>query len=277
MSVAAAPTAASRVSSIAALFRRDLRIQMTYHFQLALRLVEVAFFLGVAYYVSKLVVDPPELASYGGSYFDFVVVGLAITTFATLGLSVFTTAIGDEQRTGTLELLLASPVSVSVLLAGGFAVPLILSALEAGLYLGIGAGLLGEGFGLGAALLAVPLMLATLASFCAFGILSASFIVLTKRGDPFTLPATYATSLLSGALFPVSLLPEPLQWLAHAFPAFYGITGIREVLLAGAGFSDIVGELLVLIGFGIVLIPFSLAVMRRALRIARVTGTLGTY
>jgi len=274
---AASSSAASRIASVAALFRRDLRIQMTYHFQLALRLVEVAFFLGVAYYVSELVVDSPELESYGGNYFDFLVVGLAITTFATLGLSVFTTAIGDEQRTGTLELLLASPTSVSVLLAGGFAVPLILSVVEAALYFGIGAGFLGAGFGLGAALLAVPLVLATLASFCAFGILSASFIVLTKRGDPFTLPATYATSLLSGALFPVTLLPAPLQWLAHAFPAYYGINGIRKLLLAGAGFSDVAGDLLVLIGFGLVLIPLSLAVMRRALRIARVTGTLGTY
>ena len=95
-------------------------------------------------------------------------------------------------------------------------------------------------------ILGLPVLALTLATFCAFGIVGASFSCSVKRGDPLTLPLLQLTSILSGALFPVSVLPQPVEVLARAFPAYYGINGLREALIGRGAWSDVWPDLVVL-------------------------------
>jgi ABC-2 type transport system permease protein len=126
-------------------------------------------------------------------------------------------------------------------------------------------------------LLAFPLFLLTLASFCAFGIVGASIAVLAKRGDPLSGPLIQATAVLSGALFPVSVFPPALELLARCFPAYYGINGLREALLGGGGWDDIAPDLAVLAAFVVVLLPLSVWIFDSALAASRRAGILGNY
>ncbi len=155
---------------------------------------------------------------YGGDYFGFAMVGLAVMSVARLGISTFTQNISREQTIGTLEVLLATPTRVPVLLAGSFVFPLVLTSIDMVLCLGVGLGVLGDGLRLIGVVYAVPFLLLTLASFCAFGIVGASLLVLIKRGDPLTAPLTKLTSILSGALFPVSTFPVALRCWRGPFP-----------------------------------------------------------
>lgn len=75
----------------------------------------------------------------------------------------------------------------------------------------------------------------------------------------------------------MSVLPGWLQAVGKLGPAYYGLRAMRSTLLGGAGFADITGDLLVLGVFATVLLPLSLAFFSRALRVARISGTLGTY
>jgi ABC-2 type transport system permease protein len=102
-------------------------------------------------------------------------------------------------------------------------------------------------------------------------------VVLAKRGDPLTGPLTQLTAVLSGALFPVTVFPPAIQLLARAFPAFYGINGLRDAILGSGGWRDVVPDLHVLVGFAIVLVPLSLWCFNRAVAAARRAGTLGNY
>jgi ABC-2 type transport system permease protein len=145
------------------------------------------------------------------------------------------------------------------------------------LYLTIGLGVLGAGVSLFGVLWAVPLLALTLTSFCAFGIAGASIVVLAKRGDPLAAPLMQLTTVLSGALFPVSVFPGPLQALAHAFPAFYGINGLRDALLGDGGWRALAPDLLVLTCFAVVLVPASMWLFSRAVAAAKRAGTLGNY
>jgi hypothetical protein len=52
---------------------------------------------------------------------------------------------------------------------------------------------------------------------------------------------------------------------------------MRSALLTGGGLTDIAGDLVVLAAFAAVLVPVSLVCFARAVRIARISGTLGTY
>ena len=101
--------------------------------------------------------------------------------------------------------------------------------------------------------------------------------MLSKRGDPFTPVITQLTNFLSGALFPVAVLPAALQVVAHLLPPYYALRVLRGALLQGDSIIDVGGDYLILVGFAVVMLPLSLMVLRRALQTARATGTLGSY
>ena len=270
-------SARDQLVRIAAVARRDLRKERTYQFRYVMWLFELAFTGIVVFHVGKLITDTPALSAYRGRYFDFAMVGLAMMSVARLGVGTFSANILAEQSAGTLEILLVSPIRLGVFLAGSFIVPLLLTAVDLALYFGLGIGIVGHGLSGFGLVLAVPLVALTLATFCAFGILGAALGVLVKRGDPVSGPLLQLTSIMSGALFPVSVFPSPIRALARAFPAFYGITGVREALLGGAGVRDVLPEFVVLVCFVAVLLPLSLVAFERALAIARRTGVLASY
>lgn len=262
---------------VRAVARRDMTIELSYHFQLLLRLTQVVFLSMSIYYVSKLVGDPAELEQYGGDYFEFALTGMIVLSFASLGLVTFSRSVSDEQRMGTLEVLLSSPARPGVLLAGAFAVPLLITTAQIATYLGVAVAFFGARFPIDGVLLAVPVLAVTALTFCAFGVFSAGFIILTKRGDPITAVGAQVTTFFAGALFPVDLLPGPIQALTRLVPAYYGLEGVRSAMLGHANVADVASDLLIVGGFAIVLVPVSLAVFSRALANARMTGTLGNY
>jgi ABC-2 type transport system permease protein len=243
-----------------------------------LQLLDFVYAAILAFYVGRLFdTVPAELTQFGGDYFDFAMVGLAVMSIAGLGIGTFNDTITREQTLGTLEVLLVTPTPVPVLLAGSLVLPLILTLIDVALYVGIGIGVFGNGLTLSGVLWAFPLFLLTLASFCAFGIVGASFAVLAKRGDPLSGPLIQVTAILSGALFPVSVFPPALELLARCFPAYYGINGLREALLGGGGWSEIGPDLAVLAAFAVVLLPLSVWIFVRALAASRRAGLLGNY
>lgn len=268
----------SMLDQVAAVARRDLRIQLTYPLQLLLLVANVPFVLFTYFFLGQLVGEPTDLSRYAGGYFEFALIGFVVMSFATVGISAFSQSIIAEQRAGTLEVLLASPEGrLGPLLSGSLVVPIGLATIQAVLLFTIGIAVSDSPYDVGGILLAVPLLLLTILTFCAFGIGSAASIVLTKRGDPFSTLLLTATNLVAGALFPVALLPGPLRLAARLFPAFYGFEGMREVLLAGAGAREIAPELAVLVGFVAVLLPLSVRMFSRAVDVGRVTGTLASF
>lgn len=262
---------------VRAIARRDALLQLSYQFNL-LTFFSTAFFSAfLAYFVSDLVGDSEDLSRYDGSYFDFVIVGLALTSYAALGVAAFTRQIQQEQGAGTLEVLLGGPTRLGTLLAGGFVVPLALTTIEVAAVIAVGMGLLGVGLTVEAVLLSVPIVVLTVANFCAMGIVSAALVLLVKRGDPISGPLYQATLILSGALFPIELFPAWLEVIARLTPAYYGVRGMREAMLTDAGLSGTVDEMLVLTGFVIILLPLAVRLFGRSIVAAKRYGVLGSY
>lgn len=264
-------------AKLMAIARRDALIQVSYQFDL------FSFFTGalsaafLAYYVGALIDGAEPLASYSGSYFDFVVAGIALTSYAGFGVSTFTSQMMSEQGAGTLEVLLSGPSRLGVLLAGGMAVPLLLTTIEAGLLVGVGIGFFGTGLSISGVLASLPIVAATVASFCALGFASAGLTLLAKRGDPISGPLFQLTLLMSGAVFPIELYPGWLEVLCRATPGYYGVRGLREALLTDGGAAATIDELIVLLGFGVVLIPLGLWTFGRAVSKAKALGVLSSY
>jgi ABC-2 type transport system permease protein len=260
---------------LGALARRDLKVELSYHFQFGLRLFNIVFAFTMFYVLGGLVGDQPELAGLNGGYTEFVVVGLLLAGFANACTTAFNRAITEAQADDTLEILLSTPTPFATMLGGTLTVPVMLSAVDSAVYLLLTFLVVGSSITWSGLIVAFPVLVLVLGTFAALGIVSASVIVLTKRGDPFSTLAVQVSNLLAGAMFPVTVMPEVLQALARLVPAFYALRSIRAALLADAGFADVAGDLLILLAFNVVLLPLALGSFRRAVAIARTTGTLG--
>ena len=71
--------------------------------------------------------------------------------------------------------------------------------------------------------------------------------------------------LLSGFIFPIENMPEPIQWLTYAMPMRYFLTIVRGIMLKGVGLPILWPQVLALAGFGVVVFLASLAAFRTRL------------
>ena len=257
-------------------FSRDLSIARTYRISFLLEIVEALFGTAMFYYVGRFV-DSPQLQQalpQGGSYFAFSLVGFVFLDYMNASLDTFDRSLEEARNAGTLEHLLVTQTSLPVIVAGSAIYPFAATTLRIAVYLAWGALLFG--FPLHAAnwLTVAVVLLATLLAFSGLGILSASYLLIFKRGNPAKWFMLGLSSVAGGMLFPVSILPDWLQILARLNPVTYALDAMRAALLAGAGFSGIWRPLAVLLLFAAVLLPSSMAIFAWALRRTKITGTL---
>jgi ABC-2 type transport system permease protein len=263
-------------AQVMAIARRDMIIEISYHFALAARVFSIGATVATYFFIARIV-DPNQLKSYSGQYFEFVLIGLLLGALSGVGLGAFTETINSEQASGTLEVLLATPTALPTLFVGSLLVPLGFALIEIVIVFGIAIIFLGADFQAQGMLTAALAMPPTLALFAAIGAMSAAFIVLSKRGDPFTPLVTQSTNFLAGALFPIAVLPAFLQGVAHILPPYYALEVLRAGLINGEPISAVWPDYLILIGFAVVLLPLSVLALKKALKVARVTGTLASY
>ena len=104
--------------------------------------------------------------------------------------------------------------------------------------------------------------------------LAAAATVVFKRGGSVVTVAVFGMTFISGALFPISLLPSWLQPIGQAMPTASALDGLREALYGG---GEVWSEALVLAGWAVVLLPLSLWLFGLAVDKARAQGALAQY
>ena len=78
------------------------------------------------------------------------------------------------------------------------------------------------------ALLAVPAALLIGLAFAAFGFAITTFMKTWQQLDLVSF-ALLPMFLLSATFFPITVYPEPLQWLIQAFPLYHGVELLRQL------------------------------------------------
>lgn len=262
---------------IRALATRDWRIAKTYPVQLAGRYPLALISIGTFFFISKLIESTTvRLGDFNATYFDFVIVGLLISGFSLSATRAFIGPISSEQSTGTLELLLGSPARSGSLLLGLSVTPFSLGLGDIAVYVLLGLIVLGSGFSSSGLLTLIPVLILVWIVFAAFGVFSAGMTVITKRGDPIGILVTNISNLLAGSLFPVAILPRPLEVLSFLIPTRYALDASRAALLGSAPITAVLPELAVLFIAALILVPLSMVFFRWSVNTARTTGTLTT-
>ncbi|MER3458039.1 MAG: ABC transporter permease, partial [Chloroflexota bacterium] len=163
----------------------------------------------------------------------------------------------EAQTTGTLEAMLMTPTRVSTIVLGSALWSYAFTTLRVFLYLIAGA-LLGVSFAHANLGLGVLILLISIITFSAIGILAASFIMVLKRGDPVTGLVGVGATLIAGVYYPIEVLPRPLQVLAQLVPVTYALRALRLALLQGASWRQIAPDVMALVAFAVILLPLSL-------------------
>jgi ABC-2 type transport system permease protein len=264
---------------VSAFFIRDFLEEMSYPMSLALQWGNILFKLVTFYFLGKLVAGAvlSQLAPYGGSYFPFVMLGLALASFQGVALTAITRNVLYGMYSGTLEAMLVTPTSLSTIVFASMLYQFSSALLEIMLYLGFG--FLFFGVSLSQANLpatAVILALALL-SHLPIGILSAGFILVFKRGDPITLILGHVSALLGGVYFPLQVLPQWVQAVAQCLPFTHALEGLRQAVLNGKGLGELSSQVVILSAFAVVLLPLSLAFFSWTVRQAKRLGTLSQF
>ena len=263
---------------LGAFIRRDFRLERTYRLAFFTQVLGVFSTLLSAGFLSKLVPgSQTALRPYGSDYFTFALVGTATLSYFSVALSSFSGSLGQEQAQGTLEALLVTPNRPRRLLVYGAAWPFIFATIELVIYIAVGAALFGAKIAVDSLALAAGMLLLTIVAFSAVGLALSGVIVLTKRAGVLVSMIGAAFTILGGVLYPISVLPRPLELLADILPMSHGLDGVRRALVANPDLGAIGVDALVLAAFAFAMIPLALFGFEWAVDRARKQGTLSQY
>ncbi len=179
------------------------------------------------------------------SGYNFVpgIMGLIFMLICAMLTSV---SIVREKETGTMEILLVTPIRPVMIVIAKMIPYFILSCIDLAAILLISKYALG--LPLSGSLVAlvvtslVYIILALALGLFVSTIVDTQMAALLVSGMVFIIPVI----MLSGMMFPIENMPLPLQWISNIVPARWYIPAMRKIMVEGLGFSYIYKELIIL-------------------------------
>ncbi|MFR9165625.1 MAG: ABC transporter permease [Dysgonomonas sp.] len=186
--------------------------------------------------ITKMLYNPLQKDAY-----NFVpgIIGMILTLICALMTAV---SIVREKELGTMEVLLVSPVKPIYIIVSKLIPYFVLSLIDLALILFMSV-----------YVLKVPIVgnFITLMFICILFILvslSIGMLISTfakTQMDAMIIAAVVLLVpmlLLSGMIFPISNMPEPLQWLSTILPMTWFVAAIKKVMIEGLGIMSIIKE-----------------------------------
>lgn len=266
-----AGTLTGTARGVLAFIRRDLAERSVLRVPVLLDLVLGVINLVVFVFVSRAVHGGgARFAANGNSYFDFVAIGIAFMLVVQAAVTQSAMRVSEEQRSGTIEQLVASPTRIAAVALGLGAYPVLFAMLRTAVYLLLAGLVLGLDVShtdwLG---LVVVLLLGGIAT-AGIGVALAAFVVAASFGTSGSRVVLVALTFVSGTYFPVATLPGWARALGWPLPTRLALDGLREAV---AG-SSWVGSAAGLLATIVVVLPLSVLVFAAAVRLAARRGTL---
>jgi len=189
----------------------------------------------------------------------YMVPGVLAMILLVITMLMTSLAITREREIGTMEQLVVTPIKPWQLLAGKMIPFAIVGFVDVNLILVTAVGhfrLPMEG-SLGLLYLASVFFLFTTLGM---GLLISTVSSTQQQAIFVSLMVMMPAILLSGLMFPIPNMPEPVQWLTYANPLRYFLVIVRGIILKGNGLGVLAPQFFMLFALGAVV--FALAVAR---------------
>jgi ABC-2 type transport system permease protein len=188
-----------------------------------------------------------------------IVPGL-VGTILTMTMLIFTAlSVTRELERGTMESLLAMPITPIEIMLGKIVPYVIVGFIQATLIIGAGIGLFGVPV-VGSLLLLAALSTLFIATNLSIGYTFSTIAQNQLQAIQMTFMFFLPNILLSGFLFPFAGMPAWAQWIGEALPLTHYLRIVRAIMLKGAAFPDLRYDAIAL--FGLMLVAMTIAVTR---------------
>jgi len=230
---------------------------------------DVAFFVWTVANTLTIVFIAKGIEAGGGQIdvnevTTILLVGAVVWAYLGIIFEILTETVAWERWEGTIEYTFMAPLSRPIHLFGMGLFAIVYGVIRAVLLFAVVA--LFFHLELANANFAAALVVLVVASisFIGIGMMTAVLpLISPEKGTQLGFVAQGILLVVSGVYYPVSVLPEWMQWLAKISPATYALDGIRDAIINGAGISAMWPDIWPLILIGIVSVPLGLEVFRR--------------
>jgi ABC-2 type transport system permease protein len=195
----------------------------------------------------------------------FLVPGIAAYVMALVAVLLTALTIAREWERGSMAQLFATPVGRLEIILGKLLPYLVLGTLAVLLVLAVGMWVFEvpfRGSAVALALLSFLFLVGMLGQGLLISVVTRDQMVATQVA---TLSSMLPSLLLSGFVFPIENMPQPLQYLTLVIPARYYVEGLRGVLLRGNGLAELWPQALALSCFAFVVLAVSTGKFRRVI------------
>jgi ABC-2 type transport system permease protein len=258
-----------------AFIRRDWLRLASYRLQIVWRVLGMVAFVVTIYLLGTALGSATSFPGSGAGFAQFLLAGIAFTDIFMTCMQAFPASVRDAQLAGTLEPMLLAPIRTAQLVWASSLFPILQSLFRVAVVVSVS--VFAFGYWTHAnPLTALIIFLPGCLVFAGIGLLSASFVLAFKQGDPVVAGFAFISSIVGGTLFPVSVLPGWLQGLGAWFPLTHALNGVR-LGLQGAGPGAVVADAIVLGAMAVVALFVAGVSFELALRHAKREGSLVQY
>jgi ABC-2 type transport system permease protein len=198
------------------------------------------------------------------STFEFLAPGFMALTVVFGALSGVGFAISREREQGTMDGLLVSPIPRRAVIMGKIMSQTVRGLIQGFLILGLSMILFGVRiYGNPAVMLLV--MLLGVASFVGVGIILTAIAPEQETAQMMVMLLQFPMMFLSGILFPLSQLPNWMQWIGKALPLYYATDALRKVMILNAGLNVIGSDIVILVLYSLVTMSVAVPLFEKAM------------
>jgi ABC-2 type transport system permease protein len=256
-------------------FKRDLLTFASYPFAFATQAVSLFFSLTLFYYISRLVHF--ETFASKDAYFAFAVVGLVTLQVLNSILDQPPNALRGELVAGTFERFLVSPFGPARGIVAMMLFPFVLSLITGTVMIAFSSLAFGLDVRWETAALALPVAVLAGLAFACFGIALVAAAVVVKRTASGATWVVAGFSVVAGLYFPVTVLPDWIEWTSSVQPFTPAVDLMRNVLVGTPMQESAWLAAAKVAGFTAALMPLAAWLLTRALLVARKRGTILEY
>ncbi len=263
---------------VLALMRASWLSAVSYRLSMALSILGLVATMVPLYFVANALqpVMAGSIATEGGQYFTFLLVGMIAFNFLSNAVTALPGAIQSGIGTGTLEALLSTPARLPALLTGLTGYGFLWTAVRSAVLL-LAGWLLGAQYAWDRLLPGGVILFLIVLSYVPFGLIAASLVLAFRTTGPLPQGVLLLSGLLGGVYYPTRVIPSWLQYVSDVIPLTYGLRALRQSFLEGMPLHALAADVAILLGFVLLLSALGTWTFSRALSYARRSGTLAQY
>ncbi len=230
---------------------------------------ELAFFFWTAANTLTIVFIAKGVEAGGGKVdinrlTTILLIGAVIWSYLGIVFEILIETVAWERWEGTIEYTFMAPLRRSIHLLGTGVFAILYGLVRATIVFVAISAFFGLHMPKANFVTALVLLAVASVSFVGIGMMTAVLpLISPEKGTQFGYVGQGLMLVVSGVYYPVSVLPDPMQWIAKISPATYALRGMRSAILDGAGMGAVWGDIWPMIVIGVVSVPLGIWVFRR--------------